>query len=381
MFLHPKYKFCPSNGPIVTAPVDEQFWWKDVFNAQHVPLSSIISSVPPQNPADIPVDMNSTMKAIRQFIKTQKLGIKSTGKGRNKKNVLKDIQHLMRGRNLSIEDAIESKEEIEFKEELESKDDDASNVPADPPQNVQIFPVPFGGFHQSFQSEKLANAEIDESKFEFRWIPGQNPKAEIAAISLLLCWSRRWLFEGQDIEHQFFESYKCTARKFKEGMFGQKCAGCIVAVYEEMIIGCLMVHRFPLFVNSDQVENHSMQNTILDVTMEEMVSALHDLNPENTDILKIRRKNSYLLIESVTIVPYFATYYQLIGYGMFKLLFGSYPNDLFVAPVLFGNVRMWSDLGFIPFKGQVVVRQRADDEHHTSQVHRMMKVTSNRNCG
>ena len=154
-----------------------------------------------------------------------------------------------------------------------------------------------------------------------------------------------------------------------------------MAVYEDMIIGYLMMHRFPLFVNGDQVENHSLKSTMLDTSMEEMVRALHDVNPQNTDILKMRCKNSYLLIESVTITPYFAKYYQLIWHGMFKLLFGSYPNDLFVAPVLFGNVQMWTDLGFIPFKGQVVVRQRAEEEHHASQVHRMMKVTSNRNGG
>ena len=125
MFLHPEYRFCPSNGPIDTSPVEKDRWWKD-FNQQQQHLSP-----PPILPLEVPVDANSTMKAIRDFIRQNNLGIRTTGSGRSKKSVLKDIHHLIEGRNFFMDPPSNSNSNSNLSRRVDAAHDDQKELELD----------------------------------------------------------------------------------------------------------------------------------------------------------------------------------------------------------------------------------------------------------
>ena len=91
MFIHPKYKFYPPNANISkqSEDIDKQQdeYWQDVFTVNDNSMSE-----DEQYSNDIPINMNSTLKAIREFVKKHKLGIKCGGKGRTKAVILKILK-------------------------------------------------------------------------------------------------------------------------------------------------------------------------------------------------------------------------------------------------------------------------------------------------
>eukprot|EP01083_Nonionella_stella_P290017 986829_1 len=215
MFIHPKYTFVAVsanhnnfNAPPPPPEHDKHDYWKDVFTfAQNVNDSTTNNTA--NHNESIPININSTLNAIRKYVKAHKLGIKCSGKGRTKAVILKDIQHMM-----SAKKQISEKNANE--DEIKDDSNHNSNSKSNHPQNQSmLFPMPFQSFSKCCIPSSFTNAEFDKTKLDFQWISGsiQDIKQDITAISLLLSWQNRWIFEVKYIEAQFFKCFECTQHK------------------------------------------------------------------------------------------------------------------------------------------------------------------------
>ena len=148
MFIHLKYKFHSPNANISkeSEDIDKQQdeYWQDVFTVNDNSMSE-----DEQYSNDIPINMNSTLKAIREFVKKHKLGIKCGGKGRTKAVILEDIENMMKGKMINGQTNDQETEEMR------------SNTISNQSQSQsQVFSIPFGSFY------KCCNCS-DESDDEF----------------------------------------------------------------------------------------------------------------------------------------------------------------------------------------------------------------------
>ena len=369
MFIHPKYNFYRANGRVDKeedkVEEENEKWWIDVLAKQ-----SNAASDDQDELNEIPININSTLKSIREFVKKHKLGIKCGGKGRTKAVILKDIENMMQGRIINEQET----------DDQEMENDSANNEESYSQNQASVFPIPFGSFKRCCDSFTFLNKqfdEFDESKLEFQWISGSvsNIMAEITGISLLLAWENRWLFEDKFIEGQFWKCFQCTFNKFEKGMFGQPCVGAIIAIYENMIIGCMIMHRFPLFNDVGEIDKYSLGHSVLNMSWDQISSSSKLDNDTKT---LISYKNTYLYLDSFCIAPFFGdNMLKYIGDNMFEILFKTYPNELFMTSVVYENIKIWDNHQFIPFKEELVQRNWRKSNNNISQIYKILRLTSN----
>ena len=160
--------------------------------------------------------------------------------------------------------------------------------------------------------------------------------------------------------------------KFEKGIFGQKCVGCIVATYNQNIIACIIIHRFPLFKQYHQIENYSLNNTVMDIDYQQIINSSH-IDTKTKQIIQLK---IHIFILIFTLLQ-FRQHYEYIAANMFRTLFKTYPNELFVSSVLYENIQIWENHNFIPFQQQIVERHWRRQNHNLAQIYRIFKLTSN----
>ena len=350
MNIHPKYRFFSKTIESAQSnDNDNRMWWHDVFSAQKND-----GQIAKTLKDECTINMNSTMQAIKQFVKRRSLGVKCSGKGRTKAAIVKDIDYLLQRHQETVKhDVLKHIGDMEL---------------CDRHPESEVFPNPFGSFSKCCNLSLLGNQSFDESKLVVQWVPSSNVNDYTAAISLLLSWGNRQLFHNLNNEQQFSECFESTKKKLQQGMFGQECVGCIVAMYDDMVVGCMLLHRFPLFHDRESIKEYSLENSVLDVTSGQMSAS------SKVSVDSIKSKNSYLQIESCSIIPIFPQYHCLIVKRMFYSLFKGYPNELFVAFLQYEQMRMWRNHEFILFGKGFMVK----DKNKAVQIFKMLRLTQSK---